>query len=98
MALKLELTALFSRASLQPRRQMSVTPSLTISAPTQRPTPQHFNQSFSFKYSKEKTMIRTGRQYLESLNDGRQVWVGNEKIDNIATYPKTRDYAQRHAD
>jgi aromatic ring hydroxylase len=43
-------------------------------------------------------MIRTGRQYLESLNDGRQVWVGNEKIDNIATHPKTRDYAQRHAD
>ena len=43
-------------------------------------------------------MIRTGRQYLDSLNDGRQVWVGNEKIDNIATHPKTRDYAQRHAD
>ncbi|CDY79056.1 4-hydroxyphenylacetate 3-monooxygenase [Caballeronia glathei] len=43
-------------------------------------------------------MIRTGKQYLESLNDGRDVWVGNEKIDNIATHPKTRDYAQRHAD
>jgi 4-hydroxyphenylacetate 3-monooxygenase/chlorophenol-4-monooxygenase component 2 len=42
--------------------------------------------------------MRTGRQYLDSLNDGRQVWVGNEKIDNIATHPKTRDYAQRHAD
>ncbi|CAG2158668.1 4-hydroxyphenylacetate 3-hydroxylase family protein [Cupriavidus numazuensis] len=43
-------------------------------------------------------MIRTGKQYLESLNDGRNVWVGNEKIDNVATHPKTRDYAQRHAD
>ncbi|WP_326540425.1 4-hydroxyphenylacetate 3-hydroxylase family protein [Pseudorhodoferax sp.] len=43
-------------------------------------------------------MIRTGKQYLESLNDGRVVWVGNERIDNIATHPKTRDYAQRHAD
>ena len=43
-------------------------------------------------------MIRTGRQYLESLNDGRDVWVGNEKIDNIATHHKTREYARRHAD
>jgi 4-hydroxyphenylacetate 3-monooxygenase/chlorophenol-4-monooxygenase component 2 len=42
--------------------------------------------------------MRTGKQYLQSLNDGRQVWVGNEKIDNIATHPKTRGYAQRHAD
>ena len=42
--------------------------------------------------------MRTGKQYLKSLNDGRNVWVGNEKIDNVATHPKTRDYAQRHAD
>ena len=42
--------------------------------------------------------MRTGKEYLESLNDGRVVWVGNEKIDNVATHPKTRDYAQRHAD
>ena len=43
-------------------------------------------------------MLRTGEQYLEALNDGRNVWVGDEKIDNIATHPKTRDYARRIAD
>ena len=43
-------------------------------------------------------MLRTGAQYLEALNDGRDVWVGDEKIDNIATHPKTRDYARRIAD
>jgi aromatic ring hydroxylase len=43
-------------------------------------------------------VLRTGKQYLEALNDGRVVWVGDEKIDNIATHPKTRDYAQRIAD
>jgi 3,5,6-trichloropyridin-2-ol/2,4,6-trichlorophenol monooxygenase len=43
-------------------------------------------------------MLRTGAQYLESLNDGRNVWVGNEKIDNVATHPKTRAYARRIAD
>jgi aromatic ring hydroxylase len=43
-------------------------------------------------------MLRTGREYLEALDDGRNVWVGNERIDNLATHPKTRDYAQRVAD
>ena len=43
-------------------------------------------------------MLRTGKQYLESLNDGRVVWVGNEKVDNVATHPLTRDYAQRTAE
>src|SRR5262245_32885889 len=42
--------------------------------------------------------MRTGKDYLDSLNDGRVVWVGNEKIDNVATHPLTRDYAQRVAD
>src|SRR5712671_5838197 len=41
--------------------------------------------------------MRTGKDYLESLNDGRVVWVGNEKIDNVATHPLTRDYANRVA-
>ena len=43
-------------------------------------------------------MLRTGKQYLEALNDGRVVWVGNEKVDNVATHPLTRDYAQRMAE
>ena len=41
--------------------------------------------------------MRTAKDYLESLNDGRVVWVGNEKIDNVATHPLTRDYANRVA-
>ena len=43
-------------------------------------------------------MLRTGKQYLDALNDGRVVWVGNEKIDNVATHPLTRDYAARTAE
>jgi aromatic ring hydroxylase len=42
--------------------------------------------------------MRKGKDYLKSLNDGRVVWVGNEKIDNVATHPLTRDYAMRIAD
>jgi aromatic ring hydroxylase len=43
-------------------------------------------------------VLRTGKQYLDALNDGRVVWVGNEKVDNVATHPLTRDYAQRMAE
>ena len=43
-------------------------------------------------------MLRTGQQYLNALNDGRAVWVGNQKIDNVATHPATRDYAARTAE
>jgi 4-hydroxyphenylacetate 3-monooxygenase/chlorophenol-4-monooxygenase component 2 len=43
-------------------------------------------------------MLRTGKHYLESLNDGRVVWVGNTRIDNVATHTLTRDYAARTAE
>jgi 4-hydroxyphenylacetate 3-monooxygenase/chlorophenol-4-monooxygenase component 2 len=43
-------------------------------------------------------VLRTGSQYLEALNDGREVWVGNVKIDNVATHPLTRGYAQKTAE
>ena len=42
--------------------------------------------------------MRTGEHYLKSLNDGRSVWVGNIKIDNVATHPLTREYARRTAE
>src|SRR5689334_24398122 len=47
---------------------------------------------------RERVNLRTGRHYLEALNDGRVVWVGNERIDNVATHRLTRDYAQRIAE
>jgi aromatic ring hydroxylase len=42
--------------------------------------------------------VRTGKEYLEALNDGRRVWVGDEPVDNVATHPKTRAYAHRIAE
>ena len=44
------------------------------------------------------TVLRTGQHYLDALDDGRVVWVGNEQIDNVATHPLTRDYAKRTAE
>ena len=48
--------------------------------------------------SKEKTTMRTGADYLAAINDNRRVFIEGEKIDNVATHPLTRDYAQRTAD
>ena len=42
-------------------------------------------------------MIRTGKQYLESVRDGRRVMCGGELIDDITTHPKTRGYAEQVA-
>jgi 4-hydroxyphenylacetate 3-monooxygenase len=42
--------------------------------------------------------VRTGKEYLAALNDGRKVWVGDELVDNVATHPKTRAYARRIAE
>ena len=30
--------------------------------------------------------MRTGKQYLESLRDGRQVYVGGELIEDVTTH------------
>ncbi|MGW1625526.1 4-hydroxyphenylacetate 3-hydroxylase N-terminal domain-containing protein, partial [Streptomyces sp. NPDC002172] len=42
--------------------------------------------------------MRTGKEYLAALNDGRTVWVGDELVDDVSTHPKTRAYARSIAD
>ena len=32
-------------------------------------------------------MIRTGEEYRESIRDGRQVWIGGEKVDDVTVHP-----------
>ena len=32
-------------------------------------------------------MIRTAAEYLESIRDGRQVWINGEKVDDVPTHP-----------
>jgi hypothetical protein len=49
-------------------------------------------------FNPTRIVLRTGEHYLRSLDDSRAVWVGNEKIDNVATHPLTRDYARRTAE
>ena len=32
-------------------------------------------------------MIRTGEQYRESIRDGREVWIGGERVRDVTTHP-----------
>src|SRR5579864_8866201 len=39
-------------------------------------------------------MLRSGKEHLESLRDGRIVYIGNEKVDDVTTHPAFRNAAQ----
>lgn len=43
-------------------------------------------------------MLRTGKQHLESLRDGRVVYIGNERIADVTRHPAFRNAAQTVAD
>ena len=39
-------------------------------------------------------MLKTGAQHLESLRDGRVVYIGSERVDDVTTHPAFRNAAQ----
>ena len=36
----------------------------------------------------------TGAEYLESLRDGREVWIHGERVENVTTHPAFRNAAR----
>ena len=42
-------------------------------------------------------MIRSGEEYLESLRDGRVLYVGGERVDDVTTHPGFRNAARSYA-
>ena len=43
-------------------------------------------------------MIRTGRQYLESLRDEREIWIDGERVSDVTTDPRFRPVAESIAE
>ena len=39
-------------------------------------------------------MIKTGKQHLEGLKDGRVVYIGDEKVEDVTTHPAFREAAK----
>lgn len=50
------------------------------------------------KNKSAKANLRTGKDFLASLDDGRCTYINGEKIDNPATHALTKDYAGRIAE
>ncbi len=42
-------------------------------------------------------MLMTGREYLDSIRDGRRVYVGGEKVEDVTVHPAFRNAAQSFA-
>ena len=38
--------------------------------------------------------VRTGEQFLEGLRDGREIWLGGERVEDVTTHPKTARMAK----
>ena len=38
-------------------------------------------------------MLRTGQEHLKSLRDGRVIYIGNEKVDDVTRHPAFRNAA-----
>jgi 4-hydroxyphenylacetate 3-monooxygenase len=36
----------------------------------------------------------TGKEFLDSLNDGREVWIYGERVNNITEHPAFRNTAR----
>ncbi len=37
-------------------------------------------------------MIRTGEEYRNSLDDGREVWINGKKVPDICSHPSDKAY------
>jgi 4-hydroxyphenylacetate 3-monooxygenase len=45
--------------------------------------------------TRQEAMIPlTGRQYLDSLDDGREVWIYGKRVKNVAEHPAFRNSAR----
>jgi 4-hydroxyphenylacetate 3-monooxygenase len=42
--------------------------------------------------------IRTGAEYLEGLRDGREIWLGGERVADVTTHPLLTDMARSVAE
>jgi 4-hydroxyphenylacetate 3-hydroxylase N terminal len=42
-------------------------------------------------------MLMTGKDYLESIRDGRRVYVGSELVEDVTTHPAFRNAAHSFA-
>src|SRR5205085_12328586 len=61
-------------------------------------SPRRVVASFTrFTITRRRAMLKTGAEHLEQLRDGRVVYVGSERIDDVTTHPAFRNGARSMA-
>lgn len=43
-------------------------------------------------------MLKSGKDYLQGLRDGRTVYIGRERVEDVTTHPAFRNTARAFAD
>ncbi|PKR77852.1 Pyoverdin chromophore biosynthetic protein pvcC [Halalkalibacillus sediminis] len=55
---------------------------------------QEFEGGIGLSRARNKKRPLTGEEYLESLKDGREIWIHGEKVDDVTTHPAFRNSAR----
>jgi len=45
------------------------------------------NWSDNHRNPRNETVLRTGEEYIESLRDGREVWIDGERVSDVPAHP-----------
>src|SRR5262245_34061174 len=54
----------------------------------------HLPPAAAASFTRSTTMLKTGKEHLESLRDGRVVYIGSEKVDDVTAHPAFRNGAR----
>src|SRR6185369_12874292 len=81
-----------ARAASSPsrRRTRAARPACTTGPSLRAPAAS----STKFTITKPPGMLKTGNEHLESLRDGRIVYIGSERVDDVTTHPAFRHAAR----
>src|SRR5215469_17687461 len=61
--------------------------------PEREPLPATVRHARILTLDQERAMLRTGKEHLESLRDGRVVYIGCERVEDVTRHPAFRNAA-----
>src|SRR3989454_9620703 len=73
------------------------TPAVRRACTMARSRPRAVASFTRFITTRHRAMLKTGSEHLESLRDGRVVYIGSERVDDVTTHPGFRNGARSMA-
>src|SRR6266850_4465704 len=85
-------------ASSRSRRPMPAGPRACTTVRSRPKAAASFTRSITTRPpGGRQVMLKTGNEHLESLRDGRIVYIGSERVDDVTTHPGFRNGARSMA-